>query len=186
MRELEKRTARGFTLIELLLVVAIVGILAALLIPNALTAIHKSKQKQTMNDIISIATAAVDYVTDHGEAPDSGNQSGELSSGCDFITALDPMYILSCPTKDQWGHMFKVYTGDAVAGVYSLSADIISKDDLIIISYGHKNELDSWSFDPDQSDSGLYLVEQYSAFENDLVNLNGSWIRGPRVGSSGS
>ena len=139
-----------------------------------------------MNDIISIATAAVDYVTDHGEAPDAGSQSGELTAGSNFITALAPLYIMGCPTSDQWGCAFRVYTGDAVAGVYSLSADVISKDDLMIVSYGHKNERDSWNFDPEQSDSGLYVVEDYAAFEYDLANLNGSWIRGPRMGSPGS
>src|SRR5258706_3949914 len=52
-----KRDSKGFTLIELLIVVAIIGIIAAIAIPNLLNAIDRGKQKRTMADMRSVGTA---------------------------------------------------------------------------------------------------------------------------------
>ena len=59
-----KRNQKGFTLIELLIVVAIIGILAAIAIPNLLTAMQRAKQKRTMADMRTIATAWEARATD--------------------------------------------------------------------------------------------------------------------------
>ena len=108
------KSKKGFTLIELLIVVAIIGILAALLIPNAITAMQKAKQKATMKDVMTIATALVDHVTDNGVCP---AQAGTYASGDTFYLSLSPFYVKVLPTRDKWAGLYFIYTGGASQGL---------------------------------------------------------------------
>ena len=68
-----RRTTSGFTLIELMIVVAIIGILAAIAIPNFLKFQAKSKQSEAKTNLKGIYTAETGFF-------------GEVNSYGDFQT----------------------------------------------------------------------------------------------------
>ena len=59
--EMKKFSKKGFTLIELMIVVAIIGILAAIAIPNFMKFQAKSKQSEAKGNLKGIATAEKTY-----------------------------------------------------------------------------------------------------------------------------
>jgi general secretion pathway protein G len=175
---------KGFTLIELLVVIAIIGILATMLITNLMVALQKTKQKETMAMITTIATACAHYITDTGYAPAAGTQSGVIEPRGVFTQAVSPMYIKMCPLKDEWGHPFKVYTGRAVSTVYSIPEDDIGDDDFLIVSLGRDGQdggVFTFTYNPNNPSGGLYVLESMADFKNDLINLNGAWLHAPRI-----
>ena len=106
------KKSKGFTLIELLIVVAIIGIIAAIAIPNLLNAIDRGKQKRTMADLRSMGTSIEEYSIDNNYYPDCSTMS-ELA---DQVT---PAYIRAIPPNDGWGLAF--YVG-SVPGEYTLAS----------------------------------------------------------------
>ncbi len=64
------RNRKGFTLIELMVVVAIIGILAAIAIPMYRTQQIKAKMTEGTRAVSSVASAIGDYYQDEGGFPD--------------------------------------------------------------------------------------------------------------------
>jgi len=67
---------KGFTLIELIVVVAIIGILSAVLLPNIQGATERARIARAVSDVQSITMACHRYFEDVGEFPVSDRETG--------------------------------------------------------------------------------------------------------------
>jgi type IV pilus assembly protein PilA len=70
------RNKKGFTLIELMIVVAIIGILAAIAIPNFMNYQCKAKQSEAKSALGSIKTQQVAYFAEYDTFATSTDQVG--------------------------------------------------------------------------------------------------------------
>ncbi|HEX7527648.1 MAG TPA: prepilin-type N-terminal cleavage/methylation domain-containing protein, partial [Thermoanaerobaculia bacterium] len=120
---MKRRNSKGFTLIELLIVVAIIGIIVAIAIPNLLNAIQRAKQKRSMADMRTAGTGSEAYAVDFNHYPAAAATItmpsgvtwpatltfGAVASG--FNGKVAPTYVRLLPIFDGWGSYY-VYGTD--------------------------------------------------------------------------
>jgi len=73
----KKQGQKGFTLIELMIVIAIIGILAAIAIPNFLSYRQRSYDSAAQSDLKNLMTAQEAYFVDYDTYVTSFSGSGE-------------------------------------------------------------------------------------------------------------
>ncbi len=84
-----KNNITAFTLIELLIVVAIIGILAAIAVPNFLNAQMRAKVSRCVSDMKALHTSMEAYFIDNNNYPpdyDSGNVPGITMRNNEILT----------------------------------------------------------------------------------------------------
>lgn len=66
MKKQQKNKKSGFTLIELVVVIAIIGVLAAVITPRVRTSIYKARDAKAVASLDSLRTATTVYFTEKG------------------------------------------------------------------------------------------------------------------------
>jgi type II secretion system protein G len=134
------RKNRGFTLIELLIVVAIIGIIAAIAIPNLLNAINRGRQKRSMADIRTVGTAVEAYAVDMAFYPTWGE--GPVIAGSTLVGNLEPTYVKTIPREDGWRTPFYAASQSRFYTLASAARDKTLSGALTSYSAGITSDMD--------------------------------------------
>lgn len=122
---LKKTSQTGFTLLEIMVVVAILGLLAAMIVPNVIGRGEQAKVKMAQVNMSSLASALESYRLDNNDYPTTEEGLEALVEQPESARSYPPGgYIKKLP-EDPWGNDY-VYISPGVDGpfdLYSLGGD---------------------------------------------------------------
>jgi len=111
-----RRQDSGFTLIELLIVVAIIGLLASIALPNLMRAMNKAKQARTLADMKAIGNALETYALENNTYP-----KGLTDANAQILSGYVSKYLQTVPPGDGWNNPWHIDT-NSQGTVYTITS----------------------------------------------------------------
>ncbi len=160
---------RAFTLIELLIVVAIIGILAAIAVPNFLNAQIRAKVSRAMSDMRNISLALETYRLDNNGYPPWADLHPNHLRYNRLTTPTS--YMSSIPTDP-----FANFVNPSDYETWGTAYDYVDRDPT---AWGHMFRLNSWGPDGKNSYAG---ARDYSSPQQACPNGSPIFIYNPSNG----
>ena len=122
--QLRRKVSQGFTLIELLLVLAILGILAAIVVPKMAGRSEDARKQAAVTQMSAFKTALNTFEVDNGYYPKGQNGLLDLiQRPRDAQNWHGPYLDTDTVPKDPWGHDYSyVCPGKHNASSYDISS----------------------------------------------------------------
>lgn len=136
-------TRNGFTLVELMIVIAIIGVLVAIAIPQSQYYIERVRYAGVLENMRNMDLEIRMFEIEHGRFPDS-------------LAEIQLDHI-----KDPWGHPFEYLNHDTVKGV----GKVRKNRNLVPVN----NDYDLYSKGPDGASQSPFTAK---ASQDDIVRAN--------------